>query len=234
LRRVIYGQLRKLYLARYGVNFEGDDAAADDLELVLYAISLGPDPAQRMRNFIEGYAAWALPDAEGFIARILNMPVWERKLTPEQLGQRTGVTNAEREALALTLILPVDRTPEQLAEQRKAKRLERDRIRKRAKRTGMSRAEYLASLTQSLSKRRPWEAEGISRAKWYRRRETRLSPDKHYLGADNPVSRLALSQGGRASSKKPLSVSGLSPSKLTSGKALTIEVCEPKRTTLSQ
>src|SRR5215467_2860190 len=58
-----------------------DDAGREDLELLLYPVSLGPDPARRMRNVTEGHAPWALPNADGFSARILHKPTWERRLT---------------------------------------------------------------------------------------------------------------------------------------------------------
>jgi hypothetical protein len=53
---------------------------------------------------------------------------------------------------------------------RKRLKLERDRERKRQKRRAagaMLRANYEA---QSLSKLKPWEAEGVSRRTWYRQR----------------------------------------------------------------
>jgi hypothetical protein len=185
-----------------------------------------------MRNVIEGYAPWALPDADGFIDRILHMPPWERRLKPEELGQRTGCTNAEREALRLWLIAPVDRTAEQLAEQRRAKKRERDRKRRR-KKGQPTRAEYRANFVQSISKRKPWFALGISRATWYRC-ETRLAPNKLYKTDANPVSRLALSKRTRASSKKSEVNSGRSPpDTLTSGNAHTIEVGVPLALTVS-
>jgi hypothetical protein len=56
---------------------------------------------------------------------------------------------------------------EELAKWRKA----RDRQRKRLARPGAKpRAEYEG---QSLSKLKPWKAEGISRAQWYRRRRAK-------------------------------------------------------------
>jgi hypothetical protein len=52
------------------------------------------------------------------------------------------------------------------------RRLERERQNKERRAAGaMLRAEYEAN---SLSRTRPWDAEGISRATWYRRRAARL------------------------------------------------------------
>ena len=53
--------------------------AERNLELLLCPVSLGPDPARRMRNVTEGHAPWVLPNADGFIARILHKPTWERR-----------------------------------------------------------------------------------------------------------------------------------------------------------
>ena len=79
------------------------------------------------------------------------------------------VTNELREQLKLWLIVPVDMTAEKLAEQRKRKKRERVRL----KRGKQPRADYLA---KSKSKLKPWKAENVSRATWYRRRETGVWP----------------------------------------------------------
>jgi hypothetical protein len=79
-----------------------------------------------------------------------------------------GVNYEQRQRLGLTTIGAIDLNKEQRKELRKR----RDRgakERKRRERGAKSRAEYEA---QSLSKAKPWLAEGISRAQWYRRRTT--------------------------------------------------------------
>jgi hypothetical protein len=76
------------------------------------------------------------------------------------------LTNAEREALSLWPIKPVDKTDLELAEQRKAKS-RNARASKRRQRGVRTREQYLAELA---SKPKPWEGSGLSRAQWYRRK----------------------------------------------------------------
>lgn len=64
---------------------------------------------------------------------------------------------------------PVDMTDEQLVEHRRRKKNERRRSRR-----GRTRAEYLA---ECLSTTKPWEAEGISRRTWERRRVATHGPN---------------------------------------------------------
>ena len=71
-----------------------------------------------------------------------------------------GISEAEMRACCLRHLV----SPEIRREQRR----EAQRCRRRE--AGVkSRAEYEA---ESLTRARPWEAEGVSRATWYRRRET--------------------------------------------------------------
>jgi hypothetical protein len=60
-------------------------------------------------------------------------------------------------------------TDEQMEEQRKAKKRARQLRRRRAK-GSKPREIYLAN---SLTKDKPWEADGVSRATWFRRRSQR-------------------------------------------------------------
>lgn len=57
------------------------------------------------------------------------------------------------------------------AEAARLRRLERDRLRQRLIRTAQGRVDRAHSITSQ----KPWEAAGVSRATWYRRRETILS-----------------------------------------------------------
>jgi hypothetical protein len=164
LRRLLLGDLRRLLRHRYGHTLPDDDAGQEDLDLLLYAISLDPvAPAEKMNHQIETIAPWMDVDwTEENIEDYMYLALGERRLSAQQIGERLQLTNAERERLSLWRIAPVDMTEQQLAEQRKAK--DRARARKRYKRT---RADFLAA---SLTASKPWEAEGISRTTWYDRR----------------------------------------------------------------
>jgi hypothetical protein len=165
------GDLLRLFRDRYGPTLPDDEAGQEDLFELLVAVSVGANGPERMQHHAETMAPW-FPQREldEKIAEINSLPLYMRKIKPRILGDRQSVTNAQRERLGLWTILPCDRTKEQMAEQRKAKKRARDRERRRrqGKRT---RAEYLAK--HSLSRKQPWKAEGISRASWYRQnRET--------------------------------------------------------------
>ena len=87
-------------------------------------------------------------------------------------GDNMRLLNAEREALHLWRLLPIDMTDDQLAEQRKAKSRKRREAKRRA--SGVrTKAEYLAELA---SRPKPWLAEGIHRRTWERRRAAGCVP----------------------------------------------------------
>ena len=107
-------------------------------------------------------APWA--DTETIIREVDAYP---RKWRAATLGKILNYTGAEHRRLRLRTIAPMDMT---LEERRDFSRI-LSNGRRRAKRTrsGMkTRAEYEAN---SLSKTKPWVAEGISRRTWYRRQK---------------------------------------------------------------
>jgi hypothetical protein len=166
LRRLRVGDLRRVLRHRYGPTLPDDDAGRDDLGFLLEAISLDPKaPAEKMACEIEVIAPW-LPtiEAKQLIGDLMNLPLHWRNRPAKEIGERLRLTNVEREGLRAWSIAPVDITADELREQRKAKKRARDR--KRYKHT---RADYEA---KSKSKLKPWEAEGVSRRTWYRRRGT--------------------------------------------------------------
>ena len=106
-------------------------------------------------------------EAGQLIDQINRIPAYQRKRTARELGERLRVSNRERELLKLKTIKPFDMTDAQLKEQRKAK----DRARKRyARRRAGSKPREA-----SLAKVKPWEAKGISRRTWFRRRSKACS-----------------------------------------------------------
>ena len=168
LRRLRVGDLRRICRHRYGAALPDDDAGLDDLTLILFSISLSPIAAgEKMRHEIEVSVPWMREsDAAQLIDSILKMPACERELSRRELGERMRLTNCEREWLKAWRIAPIDMTAAQLAEQRKRKKRARDRARRRQAGV-VTRQAYLAT---SLTKQKPWEAEGICRRTWERRR----------------------------------------------------------------
>src|SRR5262245_44262911 len=168
LRRLRYRDLIRLFQHRYGPTLPDDDAGIEDLWLLLQNVSLAPFGAEKKMRHVCGLLAPWLSE-EGVQERIdflTRLPSFERIETAEGLGERLRVTNAERELLKLWRLTPVDMTADELVEQRKARRRKRDAERRRAE-GRKPRAQYRAT---SLSQTRPWEAEGVSRATYYRRR----------------------------------------------------------------
>lgn len=178
-RRARLGDLRRFLRARCGSILPDDDAGREYLGELLIAMSLARDPRSGMVQAVGDMAPW-LVDSEAEIDRVLAMPVYDRKVRADVLGDRLNVTLAEREALRITTIRPAGMTDEKLANYRRAK----DRARKRQKRKRQDRDDYLAN---SKSRQRPWEAAGMSRAKWYRRRETGVSAPHGETGVSAPL-----------------------------------------------
>jgi hypothetical protein len=168
LRRLRVGDVKRHLRYRYGATLPDDDAGREDLFEFLLPVSLRlKSPTRIMANLIETWAPWMTgAEAAGFIEQIEQVPPALRNRTAQDLGRRLNVTNAEREWLRLWTIAAVDMTEEQMGEQRKAKKRARDRRRRRAA-GSEPRALYLAN---SLSRKKPWEIEGISRRTWERHR----------------------------------------------------------------
>ena len=163
-------ELRQLYHWRYGYELPDDDAGSEDLELMLNHIALtGGDTIKKMVMWTELWAPW-LPSMQAS-ALAESIAANPRRFTSETLGEHLRLTFIERERLGIRTIGSVDVTKETRLEMSRQKRVKRQRLRRRA--AGVKpRAEYEA---KSLSRKKPWEAEGISRAQWYRRqRETTL------------------------------------------------------------
>ena len=167
IRRLIVGDLRRIYRVRYGPTLPNDDAGRDDLELLLMPISLSSKAApEKMQHAIDTLAPW-MPktEASALIDNLIRLDERYRRPSMKEIGERIRLTNAERERLTAWRITPVDITSEALAEQRKAKERKR-KARKRLELGKQTRAEYLAAI-KSI---KPWEAAGIPRRTWFRRK----------------------------------------------------------------
>jgi hypothetical protein len=178
-RRLRLGNIRVLLRHRYGATLPDDDAGREDLLELLLPVSLQANsPSKAMRNAIQTWAPWmAENETNDLIQKIELTPPKLRYRTPEDLGLRFNVTMAEREQLRLWMIAPVDLTETQLDDRRRVRRRATDRLRKeRARREAGARSRQ-AYLAASLSLRKPWAKDGISRAQWYRRQKT-TKPDE--------------------------------------------------------
>jgi hypothetical protein len=170
VRRLRYGALMKLFRHRYGYQFPDDDAGREDLLVLLCVVSLAQSGAdQKMANVIEMWAPWLHADeAAEYLDRINRLTIYDRMPTARALGIVLNLTNAERERLRLWPIKPTDMTDEELTAQRKIKERERQKLRRRSNGAAPKRVAA-----------RPWEAEGIARSTWYRRRRNETQKHAH-------------------------------------------------------
>jgi len=173
IRRLRLGDIKKLLRSRYGHTLPDDDAGLADLELMLDCVSFVPNARFRMKNIIEIWAPWMDAEASyALVEAVLRKPDYMRKITAADLGAKLNLTWYERQKLKIRTIAPVDLNSDEFAQKRKDCRREKARLRqgrRRRKAGTKSRISYLAT---SLTKQQPWRAQGISRATWYRRRET--------------------------------------------------------------
>jgi hypothetical protein len=194
IRRTRLSDLRRLLNHRYGTSLPDDDAGREDLRELLMPISLGPDPQKRMLNAIGLWASWMPQDEIGLLIEdIERTEPKERKRTAKDLGERMNLTNELRGRLGIRTIAACDLTTEQAAEWRKAKRREQQRKR-RAANGAKPRAEYERN---SINRTKPWIAAGISRATWFRKRETGMKPMNSLLEASHLSQEARLALSGR-------------------------------------
>lgn len=150
--------LGALFRWSYGITLPDDDAGRDDLFIAVNHLAGLPQPHKAITNWVEIWAPW-LGDEErdAIIDRTVgNRQVWKA----DELGERLGLTKEVRKMLGITTIGAIDETKEDRMEHRKAYQREHKAKARRAK-GATPRAEC-------VSARKPWVAEGVSRATWYR------------------------------------------------------------------
>jgi hypothetical protein len=146
-----------------------DDAGREDFFILAHHVArLSGDAERNIRAHARQWCPW-MGDEElaVFVRRVLSKPL---KWRADTLGQGLGLLDEVRTRLCITTIGAID-VPKAERERRRCERWN-------AKRRKQTRDQYLAG---SLSKAAPWEAEGVSRATWYRRqnavRQVRVSKD---------------------------------------------------------
>ena len=136
-------------------------------------------------------------EADQLVDDVNRTPIYLRKPSARLLGDRLGLTDRERQELAIVTIRPVDVTDEDLRQRRKAKDAERKWRKRRAARM-KPREAWLANCKSRL---KPWIKRGMSRASWYREQaklrqvhETSVSAVKLNKGRTDLSQRCAKSQ----------------------------------------
>lgn len=173
-------ELERIITSRYGAMLPETDDADLFIEVAAYSLNahcltIGADLDKVLADWCHRWAPWALQRAGTIIRPILNMLVGRRyQMKADEAARKICLTLLERTTLEIKTMGACD-FPARI---RKgiAKDVKRsgDRARQTAKRRAKGvepRESWLAK--NSLSKSRPWDAEGISRAQWYKRyRET--------------------------------------------------------------
>lgn len=102
IRRVRLGDLKRVLRSRYGYELPDDDAGRADLvELLMLSAD------KNFANVIEIWAPWLHgAEADSIIAHVASLPNAVRLSSPEALGQRLRLTDAERTKLGVSQIAP--------------------------------------------------------------------------------------------------------------------------------
>lgn len=137
-----------------------------------------------------------LIEAEALRTKMESGRRGERLLPADAIGSLLMVRHSEREHLGLTTIGCCDLSKEQRQKLANEKKRQRDRERQRAKRQTAARVDREVYVAKSAEAIRPWEAAGISRRTWYRRKGGTGSSRAMYIdiGGDTPVPSLPSKQ----------------------------------------
>jgi len=157
--------LTRFFAFTYG-GLPDDDAGRESFfPLAHHVARLNGDPESIIRDYAASWCPWMPGDElEAYVRRVLAKPY---KWSADALGAEIGLLDdAVRTLLGIRTIGAVD-VPKAEREKRRAQRKAETKRAKRRAAGSKPRAVYEA---ESLSRTKPWEAEGISRSTWERRR----------------------------------------------------------------
>lgn len=160
-------ELERLFAARYRVtSLPDDDAGRDDLLVAAHHIAaIYRNPEEHIPAWVAQWAPWlGDEDCRALVTKVAANPL---KWTADKLAWRLGLTDAERTALRITTIGSIDVGKAARARRRR----QRNNAAKAARRLeagAVSRAEYEGA---SATRVKPWEAAGVSRRTWYRKKK---------------------------------------------------------------
>ncbi|MGB3898151.1 MAG: hypothetical protein WA973_06320 [Mesorhizobium sp.] len=156
----------------------------DDADLYIKAAAFTMS-GQDITEWCRRWAPWAGADIVDPI--IVTAQKRRRMMRADGVAGLLMVTMKERDEIGLRTIGACDMSKgDRIALVRERKRA-RDRKRMEQKRAGKSRKDRQSYEAQSAENLKPWEAEGISRRTWYRRRGTSVSRVDIYTNGDIPV-----------------------------------------------
>lgn len=173
-RRPSFTQLRiadlcRLFRARYrGERLPDSEEGRDALEIIAHHLAVLPgNVADRVRSWAEMWAPWlSVRELSALTAEVTQRP---RRWSADRLGWRLKLIDRDREALRITTIGSADLPAAERKKRRKMLARARDEARRRAK-GQRPRAVYLADLRAKPRAPELWQAEGVSRATWFRLR----------------------------------------------------------------
>lgn len=168
-------EIEKVIRHRHGT-FIPDPSGTDDIDLCLcYLRAVAMTPGnQDLESWCARWAPWANPQT---IEEIEKLRIdRKRMLKADDVARLLMVSFAERTKLKLRTIGAYDVTKIERTELAKEKKRATDKNRQKQKRIMEGRQDRASYEAASISKAKPWEILGISRAGWYRKqRETGLS-----------------------------------------------------------
>lgn len=173
LAAVRVAELTRLYDLRWHGTLPDDDVGETAMRIMVNHIGHLRDAPRRISRWLDHWAPWlSLASHERVISDASEKPLRYRA---DKIAWKLKVTAAEREQLKLRTIGAIDQTRHERQAIARQRKRERDRARRMAK-GAKARKDYEGN---SIEKSKPWIAEGVSRATWFRRRET--GPRSTYL-----------------------------------------------------
>ena len=158
--------LARIFRHRYGVTLPNDDAGRDDLAVAVNHLANLARPRRHIADWLELWAPWLTVAEQRDIvgAALANPQHWKA----DALAWRLRLTKEERRMLGVTTIGAIDEN--KAARTKRRRQVERERKAKQRRAKGAKPRKIYEE--QSISNAMPWVSEGISRATWYRRRQS--------------------------------------------------------------
>jgi hypothetical protein len=166
-------EIERLLTYRYGPILPDDDSGRDDTLIMAHHLAqISGDASQRISAWIARRAPWMQSEElERLTARVTGKPI---RWLADTMGKRLNLTAADRRRLRIRTIGAVDKTKAERELELQARKADNKRS-KRRKSGAKPRHEYEAD---AIGRGKPWIAEGISMATWYRRQK-QVPPQPH-------------------------------------------------------
>ena len=175
LARLRCSHLERFFHRAYGEEWPDDDAARDDLFVLLHHLQWRGENHVGLWHRIGKTCPWmGEKEARKLIKKVQSRA---RKWSALALGRKIGLTNSIRTELKITTILPIDVTATELSKRSKDRKAIQRRDARR-KNGAKPRSEWEEN---SIARRKPWITLGVSRATWYRMRKINPSDETNVV-----------------------------------------------------